>query len=582
MIYLKRTVALLFAGILLFSCGGENKENESKEDGVVSDSKSQGATFNLALSENIQGFDPIKVVDGFSFQVLGQIYEGLLKFNEKDLSLEPLIAESWEVSEDGLTYIFKLKKGVYFHDNPCFENGKGRELVASDVKYSLERTCSNVSGNYGYSFFKNSLVGAIAFHDNEDVNEIEGIKIIDDNTIEISLVKPSTNFLNTLAVINTAIVPKEAFENKSDCFIGTGPFKYESHNEKEFKTTLVKNENYHITDKEGKKLPYLDKVVVYYVSNSQEKLEMFQEGKLDVIVDLPSASIKTVVENQISDFEAKPPKYVLGRYPELVTSYLQLNTMVEPLNNIKVRQAIAMCINKTKIVDVVLNGEAYGPANNGIVPPAIKGYDYESIVGLEYNVEKAKQLLAEAGYKNGEGFPTLKLYNAGKESQALRVGLEIQKEFRTSLNINVEIVSVSFAEKIAAEAKGEAHMSIAAWLADFPTPDNFLSIAYGATVPSSIEESSYPNASRYTNKEFDKLYELAVSTMDEGQRNEICLKAEQLMINEAPIVPLWYNENYRLLQSNISGYQPSIMHIQNLIHVKKTPKSENTQDEESK
>ena len=119
-------------------------------------------------------------------------------------------------------------------------------------------------------------------------------------------------------------------------------------------------------------------------------------------------------------------------------------------------------------------------------------------------VEKAKQLLAEAGYKDGEGFPTLKLYNSGKESQALRVGLEIQKELRTSLNINVEIVSVSFAEKIAAEAKGEAHMSIAAWLSDFPTPDNFLSIAYGATVPSSMEESSYPNASRYTNKEFDK------------------------------------------------------------------------------
>tara|TARA_R110001592_G_scaffold106824_2_gene299434 strand:- start:5851 stop:7599 length:1749 start_codon:yes stop_codon:yes gene_type:complete len=573
-------IAFIFAGAILFSCGEDDKGESNAAQEKVKNEQIKDNTFNLALSEKVQGFDPIKVVDGFSFQVLGQIYEGLLKFNEKDLTIEPSIAASWEVSEDGLTYTFKIKKGVSFHDNDCFEGGKERVLTSKDVKYSLERACSNVEGNYAYNLFKNSIVGAVQFHENETINDVEGIKIIDDYTVQISLLKPSANFLNSLAVINTSIVPKEAFENKSDCFVGTGPFMLDKHDEEGNKTLLKRNENYHLKDKEGNKLPYLDKVVVHYVSNSQEKLEMFEAGKLDVIVDLPSASIKTVVENQISDFEAKPPKYVLGRYPELVTSYLQLNTMVEPLNNVKVRQAIAMCINKTKIVDVVLNGEAYGPANNGIVPPAIKGYDYESIVGLEYNVEKAKQLLTEAGYKNGEGFPTLKLYNSGKESQALRVGLEIQKEFRTSLNINVEIVSVSFAEKMKAEAKGDAHMSVAAWLADFPTPDNFLSITYGATVPSSMEESSFPNGSRYVNKEFDKLYEEAISTIDEAKRNEICLKAEQLMINDAPIVPLWYNENYRLLQSNISGYQPSIMHIQNLIYVKKIPKLKNTQDKE--
>jgi ABC-type transport system substrate-binding protein len=576
---LRGVIALLVAGMLLFSCGGEGKEKEGE---VVAEMTSEETTFNLALSESIQGFDPIKVIDGFSSQVLGQIYEGLLRFNEKDLTIEPSIAKFWEVSEDGFIYTFHLKKDIFFHDNNCFEGGKGRRVTSKDVKYSLERACSNVKGNYAYSLLKNTIIGAVEFHDDEAINEVKGIKIIDENTIEILLLKPSANFLNSLAAINTSIVPREAFENKKDCVVGSGPFMLDKHNDDEFKTILVKNENYHMKDKEGNKLPYLDKVIVHYVSNSQEKLELFQEGKLDVIVDLPSASIKTVVENQISDFEAKPPKYVLGRYPELVTSYLQFNTKVEPLNNVKVRQAIAMCINKTKIVDVVLNGEAYGPANNGIVPPAIKGYDYESIVGLEFNIEKAQQLLAEAGYKNGEGFPTLKLYNSGKESQALRVGLEIQKEFRTSLNINVEIVSVSFAEKLQAEAKGDAHMSIAAWLADFPAPDNFLSIAYGATVPASLEESSYPNASRYVNKEFDKLYENAIATMDEAQRNEICLKAEQMMINDAPIVPLWYNENYRLLQSNISGYQPSIMHIQNLIHVKKTPVSKNTQSEEGK
>ena len=558
-----KLVAALFSVMVLISCGG-NETNKGEES--ATENSIYGGTFNLALSENIQGLDPVKVIDGFSFQVLGQIYEGLLKFNEKDLTIEPLLAQSWEVDEEGKIYTFKLKKGVKFHDNACFKGGEGRELTAQDVLYSFKRICSDHENNYAYNQLKNKIVGADAFHDNEEVTEIEGIKIIDEYTVQITLMKSYSNFLHSLAVINTAIIPHEAFDKATPSYVGTGPFVFETTNNTQ--TVLLKNKKYHVSDKEGNQLPYIDSVVVHYVSNSQDRLTMFEAGKLDVIVDLPSASIKNVVENQISDFESKPPKYVLGRYPELVTSYLQLNTTVKPLDQLKVRKAIAMSINKAKLVDVVLNGEAYGPALNGVVPPAIKNYDYESVIGLEYNQEKAKQLLAEAGYKNGDGFPILKLYNSG-ENQSLRVALEIQKELRAVLNINIEIVSVSFGEKLKAESNGSIDMSIAAWLADYPTPDNFLTITYGATVPKSLEETSYPNSSRYVNKEFDQLYEQAVSSIDEEEKNELCLKAEQIMLNDAPIIPLWYNENYRLLQSNITGYHPSIMHIQNLTQVHK-------------
>jgi len=556
------SIVAILSVMVLFSCGGEKVEKieEEKENSIY------GGTFNLALSENIQGLDPVRVIDGFSSQVLGQIYEGLLKFNEKDLSIEASIAESWEVDEEGKVYTFTLKRGVKFHDNKCFTDGKGRELTANDVLYSFKRASSNDENNYAYTQLKGKIVGIDEFHDNDEVTEIQGINIIDDYTIQITLVKPYSNFLHSLAVINTSIVPHEAFDGGEPSYVGTGPFVFTSTNDNQ--TILLRNKNYHSSDKEGNQLPYLDSVVVHYVNNSQDRLTMFEEGKLDVIVDLPSASIKSVVENQISDFESKPPKYVLGRYPELVTSYLQLNTTLKPLDNVKVRKAIAMSINKSKLVDVILNGEAYGPAMNGIVPPAIKGYDYESVIGLEYNEDKAKQLLAESGYKNGEGFPTLKLFNSG-ENQSLRVALEIQKELRSALNINIEIASVSFGEKLKAESEGRVHMSVAAWLADYPSPDNFLTITYGATVPKSLEEVSYPNSSRYVSKEFDKLYEEAVSSTSEDVKNELCLKAEQLMLNDAPVIPLWYNENYRLLQSNISGYHPSIMHIQNLTHVRK-------------
>ncbi|MCL4857498.1 MAG: hypothetical protein KJZ55_09565, partial [Flavobacteriales bacterium] len=233
-----------------------------------------------------------------------------------------------------------------------------------------------------------------------------------------------------------------------------------------------------------------------------------------------------------------------------------------------------------KIVDVVLNGEAYGPALNGIVPPAINNYDYASVIGIEYSIEKAKKLLAEAGFKDGEGLPLIKFFIGGDENQLLRVALEIQKQLLTELNINTEIVKVTFAEKLAMDQMAQGSMGISAWLADFPTADNFLNIGYGGYVPATLELPSFPNSSRFENSEFDSYFEQAISTIDEKKRNELILKAEQILINEAPIVPLWYNENYRLFQSNVVDYQPNVMHLHYLERVRKiAPKK---QDQELK
>ena len=227
-----------------------------------------------------------------------------------------------------------------------------------------------------------------------------------------------------------------------------------------------------------------------------------------------------------------------------------------------------MAIDKIKIVDVILNGEAYGPALNGLVPPAIKNYDYESVIGIEYSIDKAKKTLAEAGYKNGAGLPLIKFYISGTDNQNLRVALEIQKQLLTELNINTEIVTVSFAEKLEMDKTGHGSMGISAWLADYPTPDNFLNIGYGGYVPASLSDPSFPNSARFNNNEFDAYFEQATTSTDEVKRNELCLKAEQILINEAPIIPLWYNENYRLFQSTVVDYVPNVMHIHNLAKVR--------------
>ena len=227
-----------------------------------------------------------------------------------------------------------------------------------------------------------------------------------------------------------------------------------------------------------------------------------------------------------------------------------------------------MAIDKIKLVDVVLNGEAYGPALNGLVPPVIKGYDYESVIGIEHNIDKAKKMLADAGFKNGEGLPLIKFYISGNENQTLRVALEIQKQLLTELNVNTEIVTVTFAEKLSLDKMAHGSMGVSAWLADYPTPDNFLNIGYGGYVPNSITEPSFPNSSRFVNSDFDNYFEQATTSIDEAKRNELCLKAEQVLINEAPIIPLWYNENYRLFQSTVIDYQPNVMHIHDLTKVR--------------
>lgn len=561
----KYTLAAIVS-LSIFSCGENDAKDEQNKGETL-----YGETLDIAINQEVKQLDPIMIVDGYSVQVISQIFEGLVRFNSTDLSVEPLLAESWKIDESGLTYTFKLKKGVFFHDNDCFKNGKGRELKAGDVVFTFNRACGNTSANYAYNLLKNKLVGANECHQNPAIKEVSGVKAIDDYTVSFTLSKPSSNFLQTLATISLAIVPEEAVKENKLTIVGTGPFVFDEHSIKNTIITLKRNQNYHSSDEKGNKLPYLDAVAFHIVPKSQDRLEQFENKVLDIIVDLPSASIKDVVENQISDFESKPPKYVLGRYPELVSTYLEFNTKTEPFKNAKVRQAIAMTIDKVKLVDVVLNGEAYGPALNGIVPPSIKNYDYESIIGIENNVDKAKKLLAEAGYKNGDGLPLIKFYIGGDENQLLRVALEIQKQLLTELNINTEIVTVTFAEKLALDQMGQGSMGISAWLADFPTVDNFLNIGYGGYVPASLEISSFPNSSRFQNSEFDNYYEQAITTTDDIKRNELCLKAEQILINEAPVIPLWYNENYRLFQSNIIDYQPNVMHIHNLAKVKIAP-----------
>lgn len=563
-----RFFSLLLIGLVVFACGDDNpKDNENKT--VIDEAAVSNNVIDFAIPEPYQTLDPIKLIDVYSYQIQSHIFEGLLRFDEKDLSVQPVIAKFWEVDETGLNYTFYLNKGISFHDNACFEGGKGKEVKAQDVVYTFERICTATEDNYAYTVFNEIISGVKDFNTNPSEG-LSGVKAIDDYTVQFTLTNTNSDFLQLIAAPFSTITSKEAFDANE--IVGTGPFIYNKEKDNKEGITLLKNNNYHLKDKEGNQLPYLDGVAYHYIEDGKKRLAAFEAKKIDVLENIPIDEINKLVQENISAFQNEPVEYILARNKELAITYLNFNTSTAPFNNVKLRKAIAMAIDKNRIVERVLKGEAYGPAINGIVPPAIKDYDYSSVIGLDFNPEKAKKAMAEAGYNDKNPFPKLEIVSS-KESVSVRVALDIQKQLKANLGINADITSLSLSEMLKYKSSNNSNIVVSSWLAEIPSPSSFLSILYGGFVNDSPDKSSYPNDARYKNPAFDKAYTEAISTTDENRRKELFLEADQIAANEVPIVPLWYYERYQLVQSEIKNYTPNAMRIHYLPYVKfkKTP-----------
>ena len=544
---------ILIISVLFSSCS--NSKSEGGSERVAKGDKVYGGTLRINETEQIQTLYPAGITDIGSAHIANQLYEGLVKFNAKDLTIIPSLAEKWEIDAAGTTYTFHLKKGVLFQDNECFPEGKGREVKSEDFKYAFELLCTDSKDNSNFAAtFKDRVVGANKFFDaskGKPSGSIDGIKTSDDYTVSITLTSPSTSFLFALASPSASVIAKEAYEKYgTEMKVGTGPFIYIENGAAD-KVLLKRNENYHGKDSLGNQLPFIDSVIISFLPTKKQELDNFQSGNLDMVIGLPSESIKDMVESQIANFQNNPPKYVLERSPEMASQYYEFNMTKDPFNNIKVRQAFCYAINRNKIVEDVLKGEAYGPAINGISPPSFKGYDITKITGYDFDAKKAKKLLAEAGYPNGKGFPKVKIELNSGGAKNTNVVLEIQKQLMEVLNVNVDFEVVPQKQKMEDAKYARAEIFRAAWIADFPSPENFLWILYGASVPADLTEPSFPNTPRYKNPEFDKLFDSGKSSKTQEEGYADFLIAEQLMINDAPIMMLWYDENYRLIKSSV-------------------------------
>lgn len=587
---------LLFLPLALFlgSCDNNPSSGNTHKEGKGG--RVYGGTLRFNETDKFQTLYPTLITDAISSHVASQIYEGLVKFDPKTMRILPCIAEKWDVDDAGIVYTFHLRKDVKFQDDACFSGGKGRAVTADDVKYSFELLCRNDGKNASFSTsFKNRVVGANAFYDaGSNASNLEGVKVIDPQTISVTLEKPNISFLYILANPCASVVPKEAVEKYGDhMHVGTGPFILSNIAGDTSNLVLVRNDNYYGTDSLGNTLPFLDTIRISFIDNKKAELDMFQAGDLDFVWGLSADAVKTFVPQVISDFEQKPPKFLLDHSSEFVTQMYNFNTTRPPFDNVKVRQAFCYAIDRNYIVEEVLAREAYGPGINGICPPALPGYKASDIKGYETVAESesktkaqkeadrqmAQKLLAEAGYKtvghpNGKEFPTVKLVLNSGGARNTRVAEEIQNQLHTVLGVNLEIANVSFQQKLSDERFARADMFRSAWVADYPLAESFLSLYYGADVPDSLTQPSYPNTTRYRNPEFDKLYDAGRTAKTQEEANKLFFDAEQMMMNDAPSIILWYDENYRLTQYHVKNFYTNPMRYLDFsqVYLKDEPK----------
>lgn len=546
---LKNLLALCSLSLVLWSCGG--KDNKQFEHA--------GGALRMAIEIEPSTHIPRDVSDYYTATVLNQIVEGLVSMDQKSLKVNPQLAASWKISDDGLKYEFTLRENILFHPHELLSSEDQRLLTTKDVVRSVEKACSkNAKGEAPHAFnflYKDNLKGANEYFEGK-AKSISGLKV-QGNTVSFELLAKDDNFLHKMTNICASITPAILIDKdlESD-LIGTGPFMFNGYVSGDVKkAVLVKNPDYYLTDAQGNMLPYLDSVIFFFNGRKLDQLEMFENHETDLITGLPPSRITKMLEGRIKDFNSSPPLFVMHNNPLLSTNYYFFNMTDPRFSNVKVRQAFNYAIDREKLGREVLRNQYYELGYYGIVPPisaSFRGYDFTGVreSSYTYDPEKAKKLLAEAGYPEGKGFGSVNLrYNIGEINSA--VADEVAQQIFQNLNINVNIDGSTFEQKDkdASFAKGDIFRS--AWAGDYANPETFLVNFYGKSVPETKENASRINQSRYKNAQFDELFEKAKNSSKLSDAMANYSKAEKILMQDPPIIPLWYSGDIQIVYSDI-------------------------------
>lgn len=549
--------ALLFSTIIILSaCGGSSNSNKTEERKAKGGVK-YGGIFRENETEFYRSLYPQNITEVVGHRIVNQIYEGLVSLNQADLSIEPSIAKSWTVNDSATVFTFTLRKGVFFHDNEVFENGKGREVTANDFVYCLELLCKKSASNQGFWLFENIVKGAKEYYEKPSAQTREnlGITALNDSTLQITLENPYAGFLYRLAMPFCYVFPHELYEKKGeamrDIAVGTGPFLVKRILQDEG-VYLARNEKYWKHDEFGNQLPYLDGVKFSFIKEEKTEMLEFRKANLEMKHRLPLDAVNEIIDTA-GQLKGEYKKFELQQTTELSLQYYGYLHVNSIFSNDHVRRAFCYAIDRKKIVDYTLKGEGV-PAYNGIVPLGMSGYNNEAVKGFTFDPAKAQAELKLAGYENGKGFPkiTLQINSGGGRNE--KVAEAITSMLKENLNVEVVITQLPFAQHLENYETGKAIFWRAGWVADYPDPENFLTLCYGKHVPEKVTDKAYLNAFRYKNPAYDKLFETALATTDFERRNRIYEQLDQIVVRDAVMLPISYTINRRLIQPYVKNF----------------------------
>lgn len=575
-------IPLLAASITLglASCSDDKKDNHQGEEakgGVY-----LGGVMRLNEVEAFKSLNPIAVNEIVGFHVGTQLFDGLVKFDQKDLEILPAIASRWESNENQTEWTFYIRKGVMFHADACFPDGKPRELNANDIKYCFDRLCTNDPNNAQFDVtFKDRVVGANESFEASKAGKnlpVSGIKVVNDTTLTISLKSPFAGFLNIIAMPGCWIYPKEAFDKYGLDLrihpVGAGPFQLETVKEGEV-LIMKRNPNYYGVDKDGNRLPYLDGIKYTFIREKKAEILEFKSGNLDMVYRLPVEVFHDIM-GDLENAKDRKTDFQIMNSPAFNTNYIGFNCTSNAFLKKEVRLAFNYAIDRQKIANFTIQGEG-SPADYGMVPyvEAFEkdGYDFKGLNGYKFDPVKAKELLKQGGYPNGQGFPKITLQiNSGGGDRNILVAEVVQKMLKENLNIDISINTVPFAEHIEQVTSGKADLFRFAWYADYPDPETFLTLFYGKHIPANPNEKSFINMFRFKNARFDSLFAASYLEPDKAKRYALLSKAEQIVLDEAAFMPIFYDENYRLEQLNVRNFPENPMNYMDLSVVYLIPK----------
>ena len=535
------TKIFLISTLFIVACS-VNNSNSSNADKAI---------FKYNEPGGILWLDPAKMSKYEDFLVSQQLFNGLVCLDE-DLNLIPSIAHSWDISKDGKTYTFYLRKDVFFHSSELLDEFTSN-VKAEDVAYSFLRIMNPATaspGKYIFDFL---------------IPSYKGIVVVDDYTLEINLIKPQPSFIYQLCLPYGYVVPSEVVQYYGSDFsqhvIGTGPF-FLNKWKKDVKLILGKNNNYFERDENGIKLPYLDAVSVTFVQDKNQEYINFVAGKLDMISGLDEDGKDNLLTSNGELNEQHRKLYYLDKTPWLNTDYIgilvddSINKILKnPLMSKELRNAIGYSIDRVKLVKFLRNGVGV-PANNGFIPIGMPGFDSYKIIGYSYDLNRAQNILRD--------FPKENISITLSASEQYKTLCEYLQNQIQQLGINVEIDIYTNSALRQRVANYEAVFYRKSWVADFPEPMNYFQLFYGEYFFPDFGTNYY----HFKNDQYDSLYLRASAEQNEKVRFSYYKQMQEIIHDYAPVIPLFYAETLRFYHNYIVGISSNSMNMLNLKKVK--------------